>query len=241
MRTRILLLLLVDVVSSRPRFRELHRPFDFHRVDVYPFALMSCLYLIRSSPPSSTSKVPHQRANRPTDLFGPSVGSARALGTGLLLCKRDVITTFSDSGAASESGRPQDCWTVRLGSCSGQEARRAGVALVEATACDASAANVLARSSNSTDRLLIQSVKWFTLARCLFTFMQNWSSRVGVLLVPHSGRDLLAYPSDAHRQTRLMVAACVSLRVLSSHWSHLPVRLALTPTPRVELQSCCDG
>jgi hypothetical protein len=55
-----------------------------------------------------------------------------------------------------------------------------------------------------------------------------------------TGRNLLAYPSDAHSQTRLMVAACVTVRVLSSlDWSSLPVSLALTPTPRVELQ-CCD-
>lgn len=188
---------------------------------------MSDRYLIRLTPPSTSKVHQHQqhRANRPRDLLS-SLQSARIFKTGLLVGKRDGTTTFSDSGGYA-GFLASDWWTVRFESCCQDQARHAGF-VIDATPFDAPVANVSPRYS--TDRLLIQSVKWFTLARCLFSLMHNWGVRL--LFDAHAGRDFLTYPSDAHNQARLKVAACVTLRVLSSHcWSHLPVHLALTPTP----------
>ena len=157
---------------------------------------------------------------------------------------------FLSSSTGQQQQHSSSCWTLRLDCC--QEDRRDAGAGGSAAQQDATNAlpshfSQLARSSlfhlSLADRLLIQSVKWFTLGRCLLALMQGATTHsLGSLLssAQQGGRNLLAYPSDAHSQTRLMVAACVTVRVLSSlDWSSMPFRLALTPTPRVELQ-CCD-
>jgi hypothetical protein len=229
---------------------------------------MSVRYLIRLTPPSlsttsSTSNYDNNNNNneqeqrsKPSDLLS----FLQSLRTSFVAGSKDAddqttaaaAITFSHSSPSavlSSTGQKKQqhsssCWTLRLDCC--QEDRRdAGAA-----GSNALPSQLLARSSlfhlSLADRLLIQSVKWFTLGRCLLALMQGATTQhhsLGSLLssAQQGGRNLLAYPSDAHSQTRLMVAACVTVRVLSSlDWSSMPVRLAWTPTPRVELQQCCD-
>ena len=228
---------------------------------------MSVRYLIRLTPPSlsttssTTSNYDNnnqqEQRSKPSDLLS----FLQSLRTSFVAGSKDAddqttaaaAITFSHSSPSavlsSSTGQKKQqhsssCWTLRLDCC--QEDRRdAGAA-----GSNALPSQLLARSSlfhlSLADRLLIQSVKWFTLGRCLLALMQGATTQhhsLGSLLssAQQGGRNLLAYPSDAHSQTRLMVAACVTVRVLSSlDWSSMPVRLALTPTPRVELQQCCD-
>lgn len=197
---------------------------------------MSSRYLIRLSPPSP--KVQQQRPRR--DLLSPGDSGRRAPSAD------DELSSIVEY----RSGH----WTLQLVGCQERDA-------VSSTASGATATLGLfqqqerAGSSCSSgipsergtdywivgrrgsgywaDRLFIQSVKWFTLARCLFRLIGNVPS----IACPVDGR-FLAYPSEAHSQTRLMVAACVTARVLANHWPTdcwPTVRLALTPTPRLEL------
>lgn len=227
---------------------------------------MSGRYLIRLTPPSPPPPPPStsvhqyniQQQQRPSDLLSSLQSLRTGFAAGQHVDQTAAITCNSAAAAAagsavlsSSSGPAQDSWTLRLDCC--QEpgiSWDAGAGSAHATTPSGAVANAaalpLARSSFylPADRLLIQSVKWFTLGRCLLGLMQGatHSLILGSFFSSsaQTGRNLLAYPSDAHSQTRLMVAACVTVRVLSSlDWSSLPVSLALTPTPRVELQ-CCD-
>jgi len=201
---------------------------------------MSGRYLIRLIPPPSPSTSVHQCNNQERSKPSDLLSSLQSLRTGFAAGQH-----VDRTAAITRNGPAQDSWTLRLDCC--QEARRdAGTGSAHATTPSGAVANArpLARPSLfylPADRLLIQSVKWFTLGRCLLALMQGaTNSLILDSFFSPAGRNLLAYPSDAHSQTRLMVAACVTVRVLSSlDWSSLPVRLALTPTPRVELQ-CCD-
>ncbi len=217
---------------------------------------MSCRYLIRLTPPSppppsSTSVHQYnQQQQRPSDLL-PSLQSLRTgFAAGQHVDQTAAITCNSAAAGStvlSSSGPAKDSWTLRLDCCQEPRSWDAGAGSAHATTPSGAVANALPLARSSfylpADRLLIQSVKWFTLGRCLLGLMQGAAHSLilgSVFSSAQTGRNLLAYPSDAHSQTRLMVAACVTVRVLSSlDWSSLPVSLALTPTPRVELQ-CCD-
>lgn len=131
--------------------------------------------------------------------------------------------------SAQENNSGDQCWTLRVepgccqeGDASGEPAGAIGVLQQQPLSW-------VQQPIESNDRYFIQqSLKWFTLAGCLFRLIGNAAPVV-------DGR-FLSYPSQAHSQTRLMVATCVTARVLATHWPQdwSPV-LHLTPTPRVEL------
>lgn len=129
--------------------------------------------------------------------------------------------------SAEKNNSGGQCWTLRVepaccqeGDASGQPAGAIGV-------LQQPLSSSVQQPIESSD-FIQQSLKWFTLAGCLFRLIGNAPPVV-------DGR-FLSYPSQAHSQTRLMVATCVTARVLATHWpaDWSPV-LHLTPTPRLDL------
>ena len=141
--------------------------------------------------------------------------------------KRDLLDDLSSP--AESSG----CWTLTPFDCCQVEGDAAPAAAKDATVAGFERPPPHLPSPvgwSSTDRLVIQSVKCFILAGCLFRLIGS-----GDGLLSPTFRPLLAYPSEAHSQIRLMIAACVTLRVFSTHCPS--VRFYLSPIPRLELRS----